>query len=45
MYKIKRNNTSAEPYMLLKEAIRLLKTKEVIKEYIIIIKKLIEKKI
>ena len=34
---MKLNNTSPEPYMLLKEAIRLLKTKEMIKEYIIIV--------
>ena len=32
MYKIKLNNTRREPCMPLKEARRLLKTKEVIKE-------------
>ena len=33
---IQNKNTSTEPHMLLKEAIRLLKIKEVIKEYIMI---------
>lgn len=32
MYKTKLNNPSTEPYILLKEEIRLLKPKEVIKE-------------
>ena len=32
IYKIKLNNPSTEPYILLKEEIRLLKTQEVIKE-------------